>query len=204
MPKVVAKPTVYSYFGQRVSSDTAGPFPELSSGFKYVVCFYDYFTKYVAIYFLRTHYGNEVLMALKSFVLDHKRYLDKTKVPGVIDQWHTDNGTEFVTTNIDEYCREVSTRHSMSPPYTPTRNASAERVWGIVLRPVANMIAHAGKDDTKLALWPYAMLASGCSYSQRSTYAWPLSALCSHRTGRWRKTRAGRAGRRVLLRGACV
>ena len=74
MPRVSAKPTVYSYFGQRVSSDTAGPFPESSSGFKYAVCFYDHFTKYVAIYFLRTHYGNEVLMALKSFVLDHKRY----------------------------------------------------------------------------------------------------------------------------------
>ena len=111
----------------------------------------------MAIYFLRTHFGNEVLMALKSFLLDHKRYLGKTKVPGTIDEWHTDNGTEFVTTNIDEYCREVSTRHSMSPPYMPTRNASAERVWGIVLRPVAKMIAHAGKDDKKLALWPYAM-----------------------------------------------
>ena len=132
VPKVTAKPTVYtySYFGQRVSSDTAGPFPESSSGFKYAVCFYDHFTKYVAIYFLRTHYGNEVLMALKSFVLDHKRYLDKTKVPGVIDWWHTDNGTEFVTTNIDEYCREVSTRHSMSPPYTRLRATPALSVYG--------------------------------------------------------------------------
>ena len=45
----------------------------------------------------------------------------------------------------------------MLPPYTPTRNASAERIWGIVLRPVAKMIAHAGKDDKKLSLRPYGM-----------------------------------------------
>ena len=108
-----ASKTVYTYFGQRVSSDTAGPFPLSLGGFKYAICFYDHFTKHVAIYFIRSHYGNEVLAALKTFVLDHKRYLDKTKIPGVIDQWHTDNGTEFVTDNIDEYCREVGSRRSM-------------------------------------------------------------------------------------------
>ena len=96
-------------------------------------------------------------MALKSFLLDHKRYLGKAKIPGTIDEWHTDNGTEFVNNNVGEFCQDIGTRRAMSPPYTATRNASAERIWGIVLRPVAKMIAHAGKDDKKLSLWPYAM-----------------------------------------------
>ena len=96
-------------------------------------------------------------MTLKCFLLDHKRYLGNTKIPGTVDEWHTDNGTEFVDNNIDEYCQEIGSCRSMLPPYTPTRNASAERIWGIVLRSVAKMIAHAGKDNKKLSLWPYGM-----------------------------------------------
>ena len=45
-------------------------------------------------------------MALKTFLLDHKRYLGNTKVPGTIDEWHTDNGTEFVT--IHQHRRVLS------------------------------------------------------------------------------------------------
>ena len=84
----------------------------------------------MAIYFLRTHYGNEVLMALKTFLLDHKRYLGKTKVPGTIDEWHTDNGTEFITTNIDEYCREVGARHTICRRLVRRRATPALNVYG--------------------------------------------------------------------------
>ena len=56
VPKAGVGGTVYLYFGQRISSDTAGPFPESPGGFKYAICFYDHCTKWVAIYFLRTHY----------------------------------------------------------------------------------------------------------------------------------------------------
>ena len=47
-----ASKTVYKYVGQRISSDTAGPFPEAPGGFKYAICFYDHCTKWVPIYFL--------------------------------------------------------------------------------------------------------------------------------------------------------
>ena len=106
--------------------DTAGPFPEAPGGFKYAICFYDHCTKWVAIYFLRTHYGNEVLMALKTFLLDHKRYLGNTKVPGTVDEWHTNNGTEFVNNNVDENnagrparvarCRRLTRRRATLAP----------------------------------------------------------------------------------------
>ena len=118
--------TVYKYFGQRVSSDTCGPFPSSPGGFKYAICFYDHFSKWVAIYFLRTHYGNEVLCALKTFVLDHKRYLKNTVVPGAVDQWHSDNGSDFICDNIDDYCREVGTRQH-APLHVATLHGDAQR-----------------------------------------------------------------------------
>ena len=156
-PRASSTKSEYKYFGERVSSDTCGPFPESPGGFTYCVCFYDHYTKHAALYFLRTHGAGEILGALQAFLLDHKAYLGSTKVPGTVDTWHSDNGTEFLDHNIDTFCQEIGTRRAMSPPYTPTRNASAERLWGTLLRPTAKMIAHAGKDDVKLSLWPYAM-----------------------------------------------
>ena len=58
--------TVYRYFGQRISSDTAGPFPVSPGGFMYAICFYDHCTKHVAIYYLRSHYDSEVLTEIFS------------------------------------------------------------------------------------------------------------------------------------------
>ena len=151
-PKTSAHPTVYTYFGQRVSSDTAGPFPKSPGGFIYVVNFYDHFSKHVAIFFLRSHEAAEILDCLKLFVLDYKAELQNTKVAGAVDEWFSDNGPEFESSDIDDFCREVGTRRAQSPPYTATRNASAERTWGTLLRPTTKMIAHAGGDQRQMAL----------------------------------------------------
>jgi transposase InsO family protein len=157
VPKVSTVKKTYTHFGQRVSSDTCGPFPESPSGFRYAVCFYDSYSKYVAVYFLKQCNSAEVQLAHQTYLSDHKSYLLDTLQPGVVDEWYTDNGTEFVSGSLDDFCAELGTRRAYSVPYEPTRNAGAERVWGILLRPARAMAAHCGNDTVTLSLWPFAL-----------------------------------------------
>ena len=157
VPKSTTMPREYKYFGERVCSDTCGPFPKSPGGFEYAVCFYDCYSKYVAVYYLKASDAAEIKLAHQTFLTDHKRFLTRTVTHGVVDEWHTDNGTGFTATDMDNFCAELGTRRSYSVPYEPTRNANAERVWGILLRPTRHMMAHAGNDTVKEGLWPFAM-----------------------------------------------
>ena len=151
-------PVEYTHFGQRVSSDTCGPFPASPQGYTHAVNFVDSYTKYSATYFLKDSDSSHVLLAAQTFIADHKQWLTNTRIPGVVDEWHTDNGTEFLADNLDTFCSELGTRRSMSVPYVPQRNANAERLWGILLRPMRTMFAHSGGlDSVKETLWPFAM-----------------------------------------------
>ena len=157
-PKTTSMPIEYTHFGQRVSSDTCGPFPASPQGYTHAVNFVDSYTKYSATYFLKDSDSSHVLLAAQTFIADHKQWLTNTRIPGVVDEWHTDNGTEFLADNLDTFCSELGTRRSMSVPYVPQRNANAERLWGILLRPMRTMFAHSGGlDSVKETLWPFAM-----------------------------------------------
>ena len=157
-PKVSAEPTVYTHFGQRISSDTCGSFDASPHGYTYAINFVDSWSKYSATYFLKTQDSSDVLSAARTFVGDHKHWLVQTTTPGSVDMWFTDNGTEFTSPDLDAFCTELGTRRAMSVPYVPQRNANAERLWGILLRPMRTMLAHSGGVDTiKATLWPFLM-----------------------------------------------
>ena len=53
----------------------------------------------------------------------------------------TDNGGEFTSSDLDEFCEEFAVKRSFSVPYAPPQNAHAERMWGILLRTVRITIA---------------------------------------------------------------
>ena len=149
----------YTHFGQRIASDTCGPFPASPQGYTYAVNFIDLFSKYSATYFLKSQDSAEILLAVQTFMSDHKQWLSNTMIPGVVDEWFTDNGTEFMSGDIDTFCSELGTRRAMSVPYVPERNAHAERLWGILLRPMRAMLAHSGgADSVKETLWPFLMM----------------------------------------------
>ena len=158
-PRSTQQPIVYTHFGQRVASDTCGPFPPSPQGYTYAVNFVDLFSRYSATYFVKSQDSAEILLALQTFVADHKSWLLNTKLPGVVDEWYTDNGTEFLSGDIDAFCCELGTRRAMSVPYVPTRNPNAERLWGILLGPMRKMLAHSGGGDSvKDRFWPWLMM----------------------------------------------
>ena len=141
---------VFTYFGERISSDLCGPFPKSVDGFTYALCFVDGATKYAALYLLKSKSSLDVTAAFESFLNDHKDHL----AHGKRITWHTDNGGEFMSHDLDEFCREFAVARSFSVPYAPPQNAQAERMWGMLLRPVRTMLAGARIDDV---FWSYAI-----------------------------------------------
>ena len=143
----------FKSFGDRVSSDLCGPFPASKPhDFTYAIVFYDWATSYIKTYYLKSKEGEAVLAAFKQFLSDHKDMLPDERVK----EWHTDNGNEFTSRVLDDFCAEFAVRRSYSIPYAPPSNAYAERAWGTLLRPMRIMAAAAGhKGDTPF--WPFLM-----------------------------------------------
>jgi len=85
--KTSATGTVYTYFGDCITSDAVGLFESsLINSHKYAVCFYDRATCYPAVYFLKgkDSESESVLRALKLFMTDFKvkAELKHCKTPG--------------------------------------------------------------------------------------------------------------------------
>ena len=149
-PKRKLSPHEYTYFGERVSSDLCGPFPKSVDGFTFVICFIDKATDYSAIYLLRSKSADEVKSAFESFLEDHKTHLSHGKTV----TWHTDNGGEFMSHDLNEFCDEFAVKRSFSVPYAPPQNAHAERLWGLLLKPTRTLLVASRID---VAFWSYAI-----------------------------------------------
>ena len=137
-------------FGDRIHSDLCGPFPVSATGkFEYILSFVDSATGYGEICFLQTKHADEVIPHFDSFV---KRW--KHKLPGgVVREWFTDNGGEFTSASVAEFCDEFVTKRGFTVPYCSPQNAQAERLWGILQRSIRIQLAHSGMP---ISFWHYA------------------------------------------------
>ena len=141
----------YTYFGEMVYSDLMGPMPASAiHKFTYAICFVDAATGFAFTVALKNKLAANVLAAFQLFLSLHREYLRD----GRVSEWHCDNGGEFTSTNLHDFCIEIATRRSWSVPYVSNTNAKAERFWGCILRPMRSMFA-----DSKVpfSLWPYCM-----------------------------------------------
>lgn len=140
----------YTYFGEKLSSDLCGPFPKSAQGYRYVICVVDASTNLLFTKCLKSKSSEEVQAALEDFLLAHA-YLLPSKRPVT---WHTDNGGEFMSGNLHEFCHEFSIKRGFSIPYKSPTNAHAERMWGILLRTTRILMAQSGVHES---MWPYAL-----------------------------------------------
>ena len=140
---------VYTFPGERVYSDLCGPFPASAAGnFCYAICFVDAFSKYAAVYFLKSKHSDGVKDALQRFIAEHKQVIPTVR------EWFTDNGGEFCSSDIDEFCHEIAVVRRYSVPYCPPQNGTAERLWGLLLQPMRIMF-HASR--VPRTFWPECM-----------------------------------------------
>lgn len=140
----------YTYFGEKLSSDLCGPFPKSIDGYTYMLNIVDASTNILAIYFLRSKSSKEVIDAFKLFLSEYKHYLPIDVKP---IRWHTDNGGEFISDDLEFFCDEFAIRRSFSIPYAAPQNAHAERMWGILLRTMRVMLAESHVHES---FWTYA------------------------------------------------
>ena len=130
--KFKRKQRVYTYFGERISTDLCGPFPEsITDGCVYAIVFHDACTGRISTYYLQTKTKEEVLDAFKRFLSDNKHLLTKG-----VGEFHCDNGSEYVNSDMDAFCEEICVNRSFSVPYVPQQNPHAERAWSTLLTKV--------------------------------------------------------------------
>ena len=139
----------FTFFGERISSDLCGPFPKSIDGDLYAIVFHDSATKYVAVYTLPDKTKETVLAAFQQFIHDHSHELTK----GVV-QFHTDNGGEYINSDMDAFCEEICVKRSFTVPYNSAQNPYAERSWGDLLRKVRTSLVASGTEES---YWHYAI-----------------------------------------------
>ena len=135
----------FTYFGERIASDLCGPMPDSIGGEKYFIIFHDSYSKYLAAYAIKDKSKETVLDAFRLFLSDHDRLLTR----GIGTFW-TDNGGEYLNSDMDAFCEEMCIKRSYTVPYTPSQNPYAERANGTLLRPLRSIIASSPESHEKL------------------------------------------------------
>ena len=151
----------FTRFGQCIFSDTIQFEVSIPFGFKYIITFLDAATRFLFIYFLRTHEHEEVRKAFTLFMADAMPYLSK----GYVELWYHDNGSEFnvswgvgkdkpgfFANNTDVWLAEYFTRRRFIVPWNPQQNP-AESANRMLLDPIRSTFAFSNASSR---LWPFA------------------------------------------------
>ena len=141
----------FTYFGERLQSDLCGPFPKSIEGYRYLLNIVDGYTNELAVYPLRTKESHAIRECLERYMKDNHAYLPTDPKKPVT--WHTDNGGEFMSDDLNEFCEEFAINRGFSVPYAPPQNGHAERMWGIILRTMRIMLAESKVHES---FWTYA------------------------------------------------
>ena len=143
----------FTVFGQRLSSDLCGPFPESVEGYTYMLNIVDAATNIMEVYYLKSKSSAEVKAAFENFLIKYKIKFEACRAAGHDVNWRTDNGGEFMSADLDAFLHEFSVVRSFSTPYAPPQNAHAERMWGIILRCMRTTMAESGISER---FWTFA------------------------------------------------
>ena len=126
-----------------VHTDVLGPIQQQSyDGFRYAVGFIDSFSRFGAVYPMKTK--DEVVSKLQQYIID----------VGTPRTLVSDGALEFKSKQFNDVCRTSGIKQQYSAPYTPEENGKIERAWGTVTGMARCMMATAGVPKQ---LWPYAL-----------------------------------------------
>jgi len=135
-----------------VHSDLSGPFPVLSYGNSlYYITPIDDATRVAWVRFIKQK--SETTKIVKDFVSEMD--LQNHKTPAA---FRTDNGGEYVTTDLKGFIASKGILHESSPPYSPEANGVAECLNRTIGESLRAMLDSASTYDKKL--WAEAVLTS--------------------------------------------
>jgi hypothetical protein len=127
-----------------VHSDTCGLMLVASlSGYVYYVSFIDDYSHKTWIYLLKAK--NEVFGKFKEF-----KALVENLTERKLKTLRSNNGGEFTSEELKEYCKEVGIKRELSTTYNPQQNGIAERKNWTIMEAVKAMIHN---QDLPMHLW---------------------------------------------------
>lgn len=104
-----------------VHTDVCGPMQvETFAGSRYFVTFIDDFTRYCCVYFIKRK--SDVFQIFKEYKNKMENFLKKK-----IKFLQSDNGTEYINKDFNEYLKQNGIQRRLTAPYTPQSNGLAER-----------------------------------------------------------------------------
>lgn len=134
--------------GEIIHTDVCGPMQSVSiAGSRYFVLFKDDYSHFRFVYFMRNK--SEVIQKLKMFLA-----LTQTETEHRVRILRSDNGTEFVNKEMDEFLSDKGIRHQRSVPYTPEQNGCAEREMRTIVESARTMLH---SKNLRLELWAEAV-----------------------------------------------
>ena len=134
-------------FGDCVHMDLVGPLPRSNPhGYQFGSIFVDQYS---------LHYGGYCLRLKSEHESIHKTYCSDMSAYGgmSIQEFHSDNGGEFIGTDYSELIRENGARKTTSVARTPNQNPYAEGAFWKIFGIVRAVLAHAGLPHN---LWSHA------------------------------------------------
>lgn len=120
--------------GEMVHSDVSGQMPKPSvAGSRYFLLFRDDYSRYRVVYFMK--HKSEVFELFKRYVKLVKNVTDCD-----LKILRSDNGTEYINSNMNKFLVESGIRHQKSVPYTPEQNGKSERDMRTIVEAARTMM----------------------------------------------------------------
>jgi hypothetical protein len=128
--------------------DILGPFPEARGQVKFLVVAVDYFTKWIEVEPVATITAERI----KNF---YWKIICRFGLPAV---FITDNGTQFASSSVAEFCKEWGIRLSFTSVEHPQTNGQAEAANKVVLQGLKKRLEAAKRlwvEELPMVLWSY-------------------------------------------------
>ena len=103
---------------ERVAMDLVGPWPRTTRGNKYILVIGDYFTKWMEAYCIP---NIEAITVAEVFV---EKFVSRMGTPKML---HSDRGTQFVSTLMQEVCRLLGIKKTNTAAFNPKSDGMVER-----------------------------------------------------------------------------
>lgn len=147
---------------ERIHVDICGPMRiETLGGRKYMMVIVDQYTRRYFVTLLFTK--NEVTKELKNFI---ERRENETNLK--VKKLRTDNGTEFINEELEDYLKNKGIKHEKTVPYSPRSNGVVERANRTILDMARSMLIEA---KLPLSFWGEAVNTAAYLYNITPTKA---------------------------------
>ena len=148
--------------------DIVGKLSTAPSQCVYMLVVTDYFTKWVEVEAYHQVRDREVKNFIWKNVICHF---------GVLKEIVTDNGSQFISFDFQDFCKEWGIKLSFSTPYYPKANGQAESINKTIIKIIKKWLKKAKglwEDELPGVLWAYQTIA------RTSTRKTPFSLCIWH------------------------